>query len=496
MDQANMSFPISKTYFLAGLQCPRRLWLAICKPEWGTPPSIAEQQRLQQGLAIGIAARESFPEGVLLQGPLDMVLEQTQQFLQEGVTCLLEPAFIFDDILVRCDVLRQLSTGRWELIEVKSSTKVKEEHIPDLALQQYVLEGLGLTIERTSLMSVNALAYDWRDIQQRFNINDVTQQVQAWLKQLPQRLGEFRYLLSQSDPPDTLVGKHCDQPYPCIFKAHCWQGIPSLSVFNIPRLPTHKLQQLLQQNILELQDIPADFPLTQAQRSFIEGMIANQPLYQPAEIQSQLAQLQFPLHFFDVETLSPAMPRFVGLHPYSRCAFQYSCHILRDPYSLDHRGYLHAVDTDPRPLLVQSLLEHIEPQGSIVVYNQSFKASVLRQLASDFPEYAQPLQSIIDRLWDLQLIFKQAYHHPGFQGSTSLKKILPVLVPGLSYDPLTIKSGQEAPLVWEAMVTCDDPQRRADMQQNLQDYCYLDTLGMVKIYRFLVKLVSSDSFGL
>ncbi|WP_353673657.1 DUF2779 domain-containing protein [Synechocystis sp. LKSZ1] len=487
-----MSFPISKTYFLAGLQCPKRLWLAICKPEWGTPPSIAEQQRIKQGLAIGIAARESFPEGILLQGTLDVVLEQTQQLIEQGVTCLLEPAFIFDDILVRCDVLRKLPTGHWEIIEVKSSTKVKEEHIPDLALQQYVLEGLGLVIERTSLMSVNPLAHNWQDVQERFNINDVTQQVQAWLKQLPQRLGEFRYLLSQSDPPDTLVGKHCDRPYPCVFKAHCWQGIPSLSIFNIPRLPTHKLQQLLEQNILELKDIPADFPLTTAQRSFVERMIANQPLYDSADIQAKLAQLQFPLHFFDVETLNPAMPRFPGLRPYSRCVFQYSCHILRDWHTLEHYSYLHPVNSDPRLSLVESLMNHIEPQGSIVVYNQSFEASVLRQLASDFPEYAKPLQSIIDRLWDLQLIFKQTYHHPGFQGSTSLKRILPVLVPALSYDFLTVKSGQEAPLVWEAMVACEDPQQRAEMMQHLQDYCSLDTLGMVEIYRFLVTLMRSE----
>jgi hypothetical protein len=496
MDQASMSFPISKTYFLAGLQCPKRLWLAICKPEWGTPPSIAEQQRIKQGLATGIAARESFPEGILLEGGLDLVLERTQALIEAGVTCLLEPAFIFDDILVRCDVLRKLPTGHWEIIEVKSSTKVKEEHIPDLALQQYVLEGVGLVIERTSLMSVNPLAYDWQVIQDRFNLNDVTQQVQAWLKQLPATLGEFRYLLSQSEPPDTLVGKHCDQPYPCVFKDHCWQGIPPLSVFTIPRLPTHKLQQLLQQNILEFKDIPADFPLTTAQRSFIERMIANQPLYDAPAIWAKLAQLQFPLHFFDVETLNPAMPRFAGLRPYSRCAFQYSCHLLRDEDTpLEHYSYLHPIDSDPRRSFVQSLLTHIETQGSIVVYNQSFEASVLRQLASDFPEYADPLQSIIDRLWDLQLIFKQAYHHPGFQGSTSLKRILPVLVPALSYDFLTVKNGQDAPLVWEAMVASEEPQQRAEMMKHLQDYCSLDTLGMVEIYKFLVTLVGSEGLG-
>ncbi len=486
-----MSFPMTKTDFLAGLQCPKRLWLSIRLPELATPLTLAQQQRRKRGTVIGMYARQSFPDGQLLTGSLPEVLEKTQQLIATGASCLFEAAFIFDDILVRCDILRRSPTGNWDIIEVKSSTKVKDEHIPDLVLQKYVLSGLGLRIENTFILAVNPFAENWDNLGQRFNLHDVSAAVERWSEHLEETLGDFRAILNQSTEPDILVGRHCHQPQVCSFKAHCWQGIPQRSVLEIPRLKREKLEQLLKQNIVNLQDVPDDFPLTAAQRQFIAMNLANQPEINWDYLRTQWQKLQFPLYFLDVEALGEAVPRFPALRPYEKCVFQFSCHILPEPDQLLHREYLHPHATDPRSPLLQTLIESMGNRGSIVVYNQSFEATILKELGKNFPEYAERLDNMIERLWDLQLIFKNAYHHPSFQGSTSLKKVLPVLVPSLSHQALAIQSGDEAPLVWEAMLECRDEEQRAKMLADLQAYCRLDTLGMVEIYRYLNHLLES-----
>lgn len=486
---------MTKTDFLAGLQCSKRLWLSIRLPELATPLTLAQRQRRKQGTAIGVYARQSFPDGQLLTGTLPEILEKTQQLIATRASCLFEAAFIFDDILVRCDILRQTKTGDWEIIEVKSSTKVKDEHIPDLALQKYVLSGLGLRITNTFILVVNPLAENWDNLGQRFNLHNVSAAVERWSAHLEETLRYFREILNQSIEPDITIGRHCHKPEICSFKAHCWQGIPARSVLDIPRLKRRKLEQLLSQKIVNLQDVPVDFPLTEAQRQFITLTLANQPEIDRDYLQAQWQKLQFPLYFLDVEALGDAVPRFPGLRPYEKCVFQFSCHILQEPDQLFHREYLHSIATDPRSPLLQALIESIGEQGSIVVYHQSFEAKILKKLGKTFPEHAVRLNQMIDRLWDLQLIFKHAYHHPGFQGSTSLKKVLPVLVPTLSYQDLTIQSGEEAPLVWTAMLECQDEEQRAKMFADLQAYCRLDTLAMVEIYRYLSHLLNSKIQG-
>ncbi|MGL5032239.1 MAG: DUF2779 domain-containing protein, partial [Microcystaceae cyanobacterium] len=360
---------------------------------------------------------------------------------------------------------------------------------PDLALQKYVLSGGGLVVEKNLIMSVNIQAENWDNISQRFNLQDVSPAVNLWLWELPQALAQFRDSLNQSSEPQVYIGKHCDDPYPCVFRSHCWQEVPELSVLDIPRLQQAKLHQLLAKNILSLQDLPPDFPLTPTQKNFVKVSLANQPEIDLPAIQRSLEQLKFPLHFFDVEVISSAIPRFQNLRPYEKCPFQFSCHILDAEGNLSHHSFLQEQSIDPRSPFLEALLKVVFKTGSIMVYNQSFETLILQQLAEYAPEYAEPLKAMINRMWDLQLIFKYAYHHPGCLGSTSLKKVLPVLVPHLSYANLEIKKGDEAPLVWEAMLDCEEKQQKQQMLLDLKDYSALDTLAMVEIYYVLRSLI-------
>ena len=186
-----------------------------------------------------------------------------------------------------------------------------------------------------------------------------------------------------------------------------------------------------------------------------------------------------------MKPLNPAIPRFEGLSAYQQFPFQYSCHILQSDGSLTHHEYLHTDITDPRLPLVESLLDHISDVGSVVVYHASFERDRLQDLAQFFPEHSEALQSIISRLWDQELIFTRHYKHPEFYGSTSLKYVLPVLVPCLSYEDLDIQEGNDAQAVWDEMINTPTGEARDNMINDLRAYCEMDTLATVEIHKAL-----------
>ena len=227
----------------------------------------------------------------------------------------------------------------------------------------------------------------------------------------------------------------------------CWKHVPDVSIFTIPRLDWKKKEALITQGILAIADLPSDFSLTTNQRTYVDSILNDEPYADGDAIAASLADLTYPIHFFDFEAQNPAIPRFDGLKPYEQFPFQYSCHVLHSDGSIEHREYLHIDSSDPRLALLAALAIDIAPVGSVIVYHQSFEASLLRKLAQNFPKYAKHLESIADRLWDLEDVFKKHYKHPDFRGSTSIKKVLPTLVPALSYKTLSVQRGDQAQTV-------------------------------------------------
>ena len=187
------------------------------------------------------------------------------------------------------------------------------------------------------------------------------------------------------------------------------------------------------------------------------------------------------------------MPRFAGLKPYQAFPFQYSCHILEEDGSLEHREYLHVDAGDPRLPLAEALLEDIGPHGSVVVYNAQFERMVLNDLAAHLPAHATRLHGIARRLWDQLEVFRRYYRSAAFLGSNSIKKVLPALVPHLSYADLEVCRGDQAQAVWQEMIACRDAARKAEMAGQLRAYCERDTYAMVEIHRVLENILNEGS---
>lgn len=481
---------LTKTAYLAYTQCPKHLWLAEHRPKLAAAPDPATQRRLQAGIAVDRLARDRFPGGVLIPyrpHPEDMA-PITAQAITQGAQALFQATFTVNDLLVKVDILAQVEVG-WHLIEVKSSTKYKpEEHLPDIAFQAYVLQRAGLNVTQTSLMHLNR---DCRypDLADLFALNDVTDDVRSFFPRVEEDVTAMQQIVSESEVPQVSIGRHCTKPQKCPFYTYCWRDVDGWTIYDIPYLRRSQEQQFEEKGVRYVANIPPGFGLTDKRANAFVDLINQQQISIDGDaIRAELATLAHPLYFFDFETIDYAIPVFDGCKPYQQVPFQYSCHILEADGSLTHRDYLHTTRDDPRQALVEALLVDIGQAGSLIAYNISFERGVIRHLAEQFPAYTDQLMHMADRLWDQLAIFRKYYRHHEFGKSNSLKSVLPVVVPELSYESLSVQNGAQAQVAWEEMIGCEYPVEKQQLAEQLRAYCYLDTLAMVKIHQALITL--------
>jgi hypothetical protein len=492
---ADRPYRLTKSRYVKGLICRKALWLQEHDPARAGPRSPAQQRILDQGTAVGLLAAERFPGGVLVKAApyeRERALAETREALASGAPAVFEASFLHHRTLVRVDVLRLTKAGAWDLIEVKSSTRVKEEHLPDAAVQRYVAEGSGLRVAGVYLMHLNPEC-TFPDLADLFVLEDVSEQVAELLPGLGGKLDEFLRLLEEASEPRVPVGPQCTAPWECEFKAWCWRHVPAVSVFNVPLLKSEAKAELSARGILEIADIPAEFPLAPTSRLFVELFLGGRARVDWPAIRRELAGLARPLYFLDFETDNPAVPRFAGLHPFERLPFQFSCHRLGSDGELAHFEYLHVAASDPRPPLARALGEILGPAGTVVAYNASFEKSVLGELAAFLgpgPQ-AAALEAAASRLWDLLAIFRDHYLDPAFGGSNSLKNVLPALLPAFGYDGLGVAGGEEAMAAWELLVRLPEGAEKRSLEAALRAYCRQDSLAMVEIYGFLTQRAAS-----
>ena len=478
---------LSKSRFLAGLQCKLRLWYQCFERELIPEVPPFQQAIFDTGHEVGELATQLYPGGVLIDAPYyqhKQAVRSTLKAMQDPeVKAIYEAAFAYDDVRIRVDILERIEDGSWNLVEVKSSTSVKEVYYPDVAIQYYVLEGCGLQINRAGILHINNQhIYDGRnlDLPSLFSFADLTDETIAMQPEVPLRLEGLKAVLADSDAPEIQPSRHCHKPYDCEFWDHCTKDMPEFWVYNINAIGQNKLDELADMGIQDIGDIPATFPLSQIQDR-IRVSVTNQQEYISKDLKAELNDVNYPIHFLDFETIGLALPRYAHTRPYQIIPFQWSDHILYENGKLDHREYLCNDDKDPREEFSQTLLDALGTEGSIVIYT-SYETGVLNSLIEHFPQYADQLQSVIDRFIDLYAIIRGHYYHPKFYGSFSLKYVLPALIPEMSYENLSIQEGMQASIEYLRMIDSATPEdEKARLRQDLLTYCGQDTLAMVKI---------------
>jgi CRISPR/Cas system-associated exonuclease Cas4 (RecB family) len=484
---------LSKSRFITGQQCHLHLWYQCYHPDLASRTSEAQQAVFDSGHEVGELATQLYPGGVRIVADHMHHEEAVQTTLKvmgnRQIPAMFEAAFLYDGIRIRVDILERLENGKWNLIEVKSSTSVKSVHFPDVAIQWYVLRGSGLEVDKAFLMHVNnQYVYDGKelDLNSLFVSSDVTEEVAVMQDSVQSMISELKEMLSGSDPPAVFPSRHCNSPYDCEFYDYCTKEMPEHWIIELLGISQAKLNDLAAMGINDIGDIPSTYPLT-ALPERIRTCVLNNREYISEGLERELTDVEYPIHFLDFETISTAIPRYAGTRPYQTIPFQWSNHILQKDGVLEHHDYLCNRDKDPREEFTFRLLSVLGMKGTIFIYS-AYETRIIKALSEDFPEYQKKLLDTLDRFKDLCAILKKYCYHPDFHGSFSLKSVLPVLAPDMDYKFLEIQEGGQASLEYLRMIDPSaSPEEREKIREDLLIYCEQDTLAMVRIRDEMLK---------
>ncbi len=485
---------LSKTKLLRGFRCLKAIYLTIHHPELEPPVDAATQALFDQGNEVGREARKYYPDGVLINNqPWDFygALSTTQRLIENQTTILFEAAFAYQRCYARIDILKlNPETKRFHLIEVKSTTKVKPEHITDTALQAWIVSKSGIPLEKISILHLNSECR-YPHLDNLFKEVDITDEVRATYLSIQPKLHEIFTTLQQPNIPNIDIGPYCLLPTVCPFKSHCWQNIPEISIFNLPQIKNKKWD-LYQQGVIHLSDANAiDFDFSELQTRVLNYEKTGERFIDHDAIQKNLSTWQFPLVFLDFETVNPAIPRFEGCGPYHHVPFQFSVHVWQTPNEkTTHTAFLHETNDDPRETLIPALLKSCGTSGSIVAYFSQFESERIQALADYSQEHKQDLENLITRMVDPLPIIRDYVYDRAFAGSFSLKSVAPALLgESQSYEGMQIANGNDAQRGFEQLISPDISfKEKEQLKEAMLAYCNKDTEVMVELAKWLFRL--------
>ena len=484
---------LSKSRYCSAVQCPKMLWLRKNKPEAFDESSV-NQAVLDRGNMVGDLAMGLFGEYVEVPfGELGEMISRTTELINANTPIIAEASFSYNGLFCSVDILKNRGDGRVELVEVKSSTKVCDIYLHDVAYQYYVLTKLGYKIEAASLAHINNgyVRCGDLDLQQLFTVEDLTGIVREMQPEVAERIESLEEFMKNTDEPDMGIGGQCFSPYLCGFFGYCGRDLPKPSIFDVGGIQLRTKLACFDRGIVSFADIEAKNAIKSDKMMQVEHELHDlPPVIDKKAIKAFLGKLSYPLYFLDFESFQPAVPLYDNSSPYEQIVFQYSLHyITAAGGELKHKEYLAQPGEDPRRGVAEALCRDIPQNVCTLAYNMSFEKTRIKGLAELFPDLADHLMNIYDHIVDLMVPFqKRQYYCRAMQGSYSIKYVLPALFPDdpeLDYHNLEgVHNGTEASAAFEKMSEMEPAECQA-CRENLLKYCDLDTLAMVRVWEKL-----------
>jgi hypothetical protein len=439
------------------------------------------------GNRVGERARQDFPNATLIH--LDhrnprAAVEATRQAIATGAPVILEASFLEDNIFVAVDALSR-EGDTWVLTEVKATTRVKPQHIPDAAVQAHIVERAGLPVARVELMHLNN-KHRHPNQGPLFTRADITDAVRELRGGIPdEATAQLRML--EGELPEIEPGPHCTSPYDCPFLARCNAPLPDHAIEDLHRISAKQLGELHDEGIDTVDQIPSNFPLNGIQTRHRAAVLRNEMVVEPG-LQTALAAYRYPIAMLDFETINPALPLWNDCNPFGKVPVQFSVHTLSEDGEVSHHAYLANGEGDPRPEVAEALVGALDGAGTVLAWNARFEKECLGILAEFSPEHAPALLEARDKTEDLLPVVRNHVYHPDFRGSFSIKDVVPPLVPEMAYDDLEVSDGQTASFQLETLLCRPDklsPPECAALRKQLEAYCTHDTAVMLELFRFL-----------
>jgi hypothetical protein len=500
---------LSKTNYILYRDCAKNAWVKIHKPEMYNKNELSQFEKniIETGNEIDKLARSLFPGGILVENREDV--DYTKSLVTKKTDVIYQPVFETDKYMTASDILVWNAKEKaYDLFEVKASNSGEDKSTKDklysydLAFQYIVLKSLNVPLNKTYIIRLNNeyVREGELNIHDLFTREDFSEKVLKIIDEVATEMENAYKLLSDSKEPFgsckcILRGKSSQ----CTTFKYSNPNVPEYSVHHISKigLSKRKLEYLVDNDILDINDVPADiegvFELSENQRNQVRAVQTGKTTTDVKGIGDFLSTIQYPISFLDYETFAAAVPRFSGYSPFNQIPFQFSLHVLeKDSKKLKHEEFIFTEKTNPDEHFIKAMQKYIPNSGSIISWHKSFEMGRNVELGKRNPKYAKYLDNINSRMIDLEDPFKaQMMVHPDFKGKTSIKYILPALT-STSYKDMNIKEGGSASDTWNKIVTDQySDEKKKQKIKDLLDYCELDTKAMYDIWKYLDNLINN-----
>jgi len=492
---------ITKSDFLKYKECSSFFWF------WKNKPDILSDEKLDpfierlklQGKEVELFARNLYPQAVLVEGRLEAAVSVTNELIQKGTKALFQASFMVDDLFASCDVLvwNEMFQG-WDIIEIKSSTdkdRKKKEHLIDATFQRIVAQRAGLKIVNVYLLELNKEYYKEGELDPiaLFNETEITTECIVIEQQLNAEISDAQNSLKHKEPSECSC-KYLGRSRHCRAFSYLYPLVPAYSIYDLRSVGSSKklLRQLVDGAYIKLSSVPDAIKLNKKHEKQLWVNQHQDIICDKENIHQQFKTLNYPLYFLDYETLACGIPKYDKTYPYQQTVFQYSLHMLSEDGSIEHKEYIHRDQSTPVHIVAEKLREDMGDIGHVIVWNKGFEGKCNNDLAVVNEHLREFLLGLNDRIFDLMDIFRNMdYLHDGFRGSYSIKNVLPILCPELSYSGMEVSNGAEAVVEYEQLIFGYVPsEMKGEKFTALLEYCKLDTWAMVRIYEELQKMIT------
>ena len=485
---------LSKSKIIAYRQCPKRLWLEVHRPELRVD-SAATRASFQVGHQVGEIARQIYDpagEGVCIDITKDgfkAAFEHSARLIEAGDRPVFEAGFKSSNTIALADVMLPTADAggvSWKMVEVKSSTSVKDYHRDDVAVQSFLARAMGVPLSSVSVACIDS---SWvypggNDYRGLLAENDLTEETLERSEEVTSWISEAHQISNLKTEPEVDTGDQCHKPFECGFCDYCKRdkAVPEFPLDWLPRLSKKQRATFKEAGAEDMRDV-AEHLLGPKQRLVRNHTLQGSVFFDRDAAAKLLRGRGAPAYFLDFETCNMPVPIWAGTRPYQQIPFQFSLHKVAR--SLEHTHFLDLSGKDPSRPFAEAVVNACGKKGPVFVYNAKFEKMILQQLAIRFPDLAPGLDAIIERVIDLLPIAEKCFYHPSQCGSWSIKSVLPAAVPELSYEELDgIKDGGMAMSAFaEAIHPDTSPERKEEIRTQLLSYCCLDTLAMVGLWK-------------
>ncbi|MDR1926291.1 MAG: DUF2779 domain-containing protein [Endomicrobium sp.] len=409
--------------------------------------------------------------------------------LSSAIETIFEAAFVADGCYAKVDMLQRLEGNAWHLFEVKLGNKYKTKYVNDISFNTMVLAKSGVNVCKATILH---LSNDYRlgmDILQFFKKLDCTEKVELKVQEFLTIVGKAFEDIESENMPKPYLKKSCKN---CPVFDNCMGKDIKNHIFDLPRLSISAIDKLVALGVDTIEKVPGDFKLTAMQKIVKNCVLAN-TTYISENLKTEVENIKQPFYYLDFESVTTIMPLYSGIAPHTQLLTQFSLDKTDSLGNiLNHCEYIADQTRDCRREIVEKLIEYLGENGSIITYANAERIFI-SSLAFFFPDLSEQLNKVIGRITDLELIVRKNYYSINFHGRSSIKKVLPVLIPEMSYTDLEICDGGDAAAAFAFMAMgFYDDKKIKETKMNLLQYCARDTLAMIRIHQFLINVVSQN----